>query len=269
MNNTNLTIFGVPIHDFGLEGVLAKIKDIVLSNSSGKLIITANPEILLEARKNKDYKNILQSAELVLPDGVGVTLASLFYSRPILNGRVIGRILAEELIKISKDNNYTIFLTGTQNNDILSKAIENLKNKSVHYCRSLIVGSHAGPQFSKDDKYPLNDLENEKLLDLIKQTKPDILLVAFGHPKQEMWLKHYLPQLPVKVGIGIGGTLDYWAGLVDKPPILFSKFGLEWLWRLIKQPKIRFKRVFRAVVLFPSMMWIELLKKLFIKNKLD
>ena len=163
-------------------------------------------------------------------------------------------------------------MTGTQNNDILSKAIENLKNESVHYCRSLIVGSHSGPQFFKGDKYPLNDLENEKLLDLIKQTKPDILLVGFGHPKQEMWLKHYLPQLPVKVGIGIGGTLDYWAGLVDKPPILFSKLGLEWLWRLIKQPKIRFKRVFRAVVLFPMKVWIDLLKNVFnslFKQKID
>jgi N-acetylglucosaminyldiphosphoundecaprenol N-acetyl-beta-D-mannosaminyltransferase len=90
---------------------------------------------------------------------------------------------------------------------------------------------------------------------------PELLLVAFGHPKQEMWIARHLPDLPsVKVAVGIGGTLDYWSGAKKRAPQFLRSLGLEWFWRLMQEPK-RWRRIFDAVVVFPSLVLWDKIRK--------
>jgi N-acetylglucosaminyldiphosphoundecaprenol N-acetyl-beta-D-mannosaminyltransferase len=251
------TLFGIKIADIDLDKTLAKIQDF-LQDGRKHLVVTANPEIMVYAHNHLEYKKILQGADLVVPDGFGLVLASYLGLSPLAKGRVTGVELAENLIKNSTKGGYSIFLVGATK-DILEKATLNFSSK---YTKINIVGYNSGSIFSVDDKFPLQNKENDELLEEIKNKKPDIILVAFGHPKQELWLKYYMSELPVKVGIGIGGALDYFAGKAIVPPKIVRSIGLEWLWRLIMEPK-RAKRIFIAVVIFPVLVLGDLIKKLF------
>jgi len=256
-------IFGLDIQDISLAEILLKIREAIAVNKQ-MLIVTANPEILVYSQKSKKYYEILKKA-ILLPDGIGIVLASLFGRHFIKNGRVRGVDLVQELVKNSANLGYSVYIIGTSSNDILQKATQNF---SSTYGKINIIGYDSGPNFDKKAEFPLNNVENDKLLTILQQLKPDVLLVAFGHPKQEFWLDYYLPQLPVKIGIGVGGTFDYLAGVVKSPPLMFKRLGLEWFWRLIIQPA-RIKRIFTAVIVFPCLFGGYLIKKLFHVEQLD
>jgi N-acetylglucosaminyldiphosphoundecaprenol N-acetyl-beta-D-mannosaminyltransferase len=251
------TLFGIKFADIGLNEALAKVQGF-LQDSKKHLVVTANPEIMVYSHNHPEYKKILQNTDLVVIDGVGLVLVSYFSRNPLTKGRVTGVELVENLVKNSVSGEYTIFLTG-ETDSVLEKATLNFSSK---YTKINIVGYKSGPIFSKDDKFPLQNKDNDALLEEIKNKKPDILLVAFGHPKQDLWLNYYIPQLPIKIGIGVGGALDYFAGKAIIPPKVFRSLGLEWLWRLVLEPK-RAKRIFTAVVIFPMLVLGDLIKKLF------
>jgi N-acetylglucosaminyldiphosphoundecaprenol N-acetyl-beta-D-mannosaminyltransferase len=251
------TLFGIKFADIGLNEALAKIKDF-LQDGKKHLVVTANPEIMVYSHSHPEYKKILQNTDLVVADGVGLILASYFCFNPLIKGRVTGVELVENLVKSSVSGEYTIFLIG-ETDSVLEKATLNF---SLKYTKINIVGFKSGPIFSKDDKFPLQNKDNNALLEEIKNKKPDIILVAFGHPKQDLWLNYYMPQLPIKVGIGVGGALDYFAGKAIISPKVFRSLGLEWLWRLVLEPK-RAKRILIAVVIFPILVLGDLIKKLF------
>ena len=237
-----LKIFGVSISDLGLRGAVEQI--IELTKHAGRhLVVTANPEILVYARRHADYHQVLAQATLIVPDGTGVVMASYVLGRPIKQGRVTGVELVSELAKKSESQGYSLYFFGADN-AVLQNAIMALKNK---YGNINVIGYGIIPFFN--DIVNINEAENSKILANISQKRPDILLVGIGHPKQEYWINKYISQLPVKVAIGVGGTFDYLSGVVKMPPMMFKKFGLEWLWRLIIQPK-RFHRIFTAVFVF-------------------
>lgn len=253
----NFHIFGLTIADGGTTRALDTVQGFL--RSGGKhLVVTANPEILVYARRHPAYRQVLRQAALIVPDGAGVVFASWLSGQPLIFGRVTGVELVEKLVSESTKRGFSIFLAGASN-DVLQKATQYLAYK---YGKINIVGYSEGPLFRADSKFPLNDSKNEELINKIRQASPDILLVGFGHPKQELWLSYYLPQLSVKVGIGVGGTFDYLSGVVARAPGLFQSLGLEWLWRLVNEPR-RFKRIFTAVVVFPLILVIDLFKGLF------
>ncbi|MFA4818259.1 MAG: WecB/TagA/CpsF family glycosyltransferase [Patescibacteria group bacterium] len=240
-----LHIFNIKIDDCNLGEIVEKIKAYIRSNQR-TFVVTANPEILLRAHKNKQYHAIISRARLVCIDGAGVILASYLLGKPLKQGRVTGADLVEELAKQSEANDFTLYFVG-YNDNVLQKATQNLKLK---YPNCKIAGYAEGPFFNVNQTMPINNQDNNWLVNDIKAKKPDILLVGFGSPKQDYWLDYYLPLLPCKVGIGVGGSFDYFAGAIKRAPKAWQSLGLEWLYRLVKQP-VRLRRIFNAVVVFP------------------
>lgn len=216
-------------------------KDIAMSffESEGrKVIYTPNSEIILYASKNEEFMNKLNSADLMIPDGIGVVYGAKMLRNP-LPERVAGFDLLKTLFPIMAAEGYSVYLLGAKPG-IAEKAAENLKND---YPGLVVAGTHDG--YFKEDSEVIADI-NEK--------KPDLLLVCLGFPKQENWIYDNCDKLDVKAMIGAGGCLDVFSGTVERAPEFYCKHGLEWFYRLKKEPW-RFMRmtalpVFALKVLF-------------------
>lgn len=224
----------------------------LLKDKKQHLITTPNPEILLAAQKDQEFQNILNEACLALPDGFGLILASLL-SGEILKERVCGSDFILDICAAAEKMKKSIFLLGAEEG-IAAKAGAEINTK---YPFLKISGTEKGIKLQvKSCKLKVDSAKNEELLARINLAKPDILFVAFGQVKQERWIAENLPNLPsVKIAMGVGGAFDFIAGIVPRAPIWMRQLGLEWLWRLIKEPR-RFKRIFNAVVKFPLHVFI-------------
>lgn len=193
-------------------------------------IYTCNPEIVMEAKKNKVFLNIVNKGSLVVADGIGVVIGSKIIKHP-LPERVAGYDLVQNIFKAIKNKDKTVYFFGAAPG-IANKAAEKMMKK---YPGLTIVGHHDG-YFDQE--------EEKKIVEEIQALKPDLLLVGLGAPKQEKWITTYKDQLNVKVCIGVGGSFDVMSGEIKRAPKLFIKLGLEWFYRLITQPT-RFKRMMR------------------------
>ena len=198
-----------------LEYILKRLK----KNGKKYFIVTPNPEILALANKVKTYKNILNNAEIALPDGIGVIIAGKILGITFKE-RITGVELLESLcLAVAKKPITVGFLGGGEG--IAEKTAECLVEK---YPGLKVAFAHPDYNFYKN----YNDYNGYKRI--------DILFVAFGAPKQERWIYENLDKLPVKVAIGVGGSFDYISGRVQRAPLLVRNLGLEWFFRLIMQP---------------------------------
>ena len=195
-------------------------------------IVTINPEMISSAQKNSDFAEIINSAELVVADGIGVEigLKILGYKVKRIAGIDLGKALVEKFTASGK----SVAMIGAKPG-VVDSAIENL---SKEYQNLNVVYSHDG--------YFDND---EDLIESVISANPDLILVALGSPKQEFFIHNLKEKLPNSTLIGLGGSFDVWAGVVERAPIIYQKLGLEWLYRTLKEPK-RFKRIFPTLPLF-------------------
>ncbi len=210
-----------------------------LKKASGKplFIATPNPEMLLAARKNPSFKKILQKTDLNIADGTGIIWASKII-RNRLPERVTGTDLMQTLC-LNVGHEIRIFLLGGA-----PGVAEKTKDNLIHMGGCNIVGTCDATADASNDK---------EILALINAAKPDLLFVAFGAPKQEIWIKRNLPHLKsVKAVMGVGGAFDFIAGIRKRAPDWMRRTGLEWLFRLIQQPS-RIRRIWNATVVFPTL----------------
>ncbi|MCK9479915.1 MAG: WecB/TagA/CpsF family glycosyltransferase [Firmicutes bacterium] len=184
------------------------------------VVFTPNPEIIMFANSDENYKKALNSADMLLADGIGVVMAASLLKRP-LPERVAGYDFVCRLLKAG----YSFYLLGAKPS-VAERAAQKLINSGVN-----VVGHHHG--YFDDDDTIIADI-NEK--------KPDVLLVCLGAPKQEYWITQNKSQLPNCICVGAGGTLDVLAGEVKRAPSFVQRANIEWLYRAIKQPS-RFKRL--------------------------
>ncbi|KYD16954.1 WecB/TagA/CpsF family glycosyltransferase [Saccharococcus caldoxylosilyticus] len=203
-------------------------------------IVAVNPEKLIAASKDENVKQLINSATYQIPDGIGVVLASKLKGGRITS-RVTGIDMMERLIELSAKKGYRVFLFGAKE-EVVKKAKENLEAK---YPGLQIVGYSNGY---------VNDYDS--LIQKINESNADILFVALGSPRQELWIKTYMNDLNVKVLQGVGGSFDVFAGHVKRAPKLFRNLGLEWFYRLVTDPK-RFKRQ----LALPKFLWKVLWEK--------
>lgn len=213
-------IFGVLFDNYTIKEAIDKA---VLSLDGDKpfVIATPNPEIVEAARKDEEYKTIINSADIVTPDGIGIVYAS-----KILKGNIKERAAGFDIVcgiieKLDKRSG-SIFLFGSKPG-VAEAAATTLKEK---YANLKIAGCRDG--YFKDDT---------DIIEAIKDAAPDLLLVCLGAPKQEKWIAANKDSLNAKILVGAGGTLDVIAGNVKRAPDIFIKFGMEWFYRLIKEPK--------------------------------
>lgn len=220
-------ILGIKFDNISMDEAVNKCEAFIKSDK-GNLIVTPNPEIVMRAKDENEFKEIINSAELVIPDGIGIIKAGNILGTP-LKERVAGYDLICNLIEKYKDGSATFYFWGSKPG-YAAEAKEKLENK---YPNIKILGTHTG--YFKDE-------EEIKIVDEIRKLRPDILLVGAGAPKQEKIINKYKSEGFFKIGIGCGGSIDVLSGRVKRAPKLFIKLHLEWFYRLLKEPK-RFKRM--------------------------
>ncbi|MFZ5365584.1 MAG: WecB/TagA/CpsF family glycosyltransferase [Patescibacteria group bacterium] len=240
-------ILGVGIANLDLEQSVDKIRSFLISGRK-HTIFTPNPEICHAASKNDHYRKILNSSSLNIADGFGLKIGGLILGQKVLH-RVTGIDLTWRIIDLAAANHYKIMLLGGMG-DTARLAADKIKEQ---YPNIEIVGAASGIEIQiEHGRIVYNIEQNQKLTKLINRAAPDILLVAFGAPKQESWIFENIGKLnSIRLAVGVGGTLDFIAGNAKRAPQWLRKIGCEWLYRLIKEPR-RWRRIFAAIVLFPA-----------------
>jgi N-acetylglucosaminyldiphosphoundecaprenol N-acetyl-beta-D-mannosaminyltransferase len=239
-----MKILDIKVDEIDLPAVVSQINS-WLGETDQHFITTVNPEFVVAAQKNFVFKEILNRADISTVDGSGLVWAAKFLTGEKLE-RVTGVDLTLELLS-GKCPQAQIYLLGGAPG--VAEAVK------IKYARENIVSAEDGGKLLGNN----NELENNQaILDRINNSGANILLVAFGQIKQEMWLAENLPKLPnIKIAIGVGGTFDYLSGRAKRPPQWLRNLGLEWLYRLIKEPK-RWKRIWNATAVFS---WLVFRKK--------
>jgi N-acetylglucosaminyldiphosphoundecaprenol N-acetyl-beta-D-mannosaminyltransferase len=220
-------ILGVPVDCVNVTVALKNIEEIIAKGKSGHYIMAVNPEKVIAARKRPFLKKMFEQASFLLPDGIGVVMAMRML-HGIKNGRVAGADLMQKLCERAAKRGYRIFVYGARE-AVNQKAVTILRER---YPGLKIVGRCHGY---------VGEEQMDELIAAINASDADILFVALGSPKQEEWIDQHVGKLHVKVCQGIGGTLDVIAGNVKRAPGIFCALGLEWLYRLLAEPK-RWKR---------------------------
>lgn len=236
-NTDNTHVLGVRIDNITKRELLDTIARWLVQPTQHK-IFTPNPEMLVDASRDSEFRVVLNESELNICDGAGL---SFFSGIP----KISGSDMVIEICALAEQKMASIFILGTGRDEVLEAAKKELLKRfpSLH-----IVGTDPGPRIQASGE-PIGS--QDAVLEKIRHAKPDILFVAFGHGKQEKWISKYITELPsVRVAMGVGGSFEFISGAVRRAPKILRVIGLEWLWRVVLQPW-RFPRIIKAVVVFP------------------
>lgn len=226
MERNIVKLQGLPVDTFTFDEAVNYAKD-----NHGQ-VVTINPEMIAYAKKHKDFANLIENAELITPDGIGIEIGLKILGHKVR--RIAGVELARKLIDVYAADNKRIALVGAKP-EVIEKTVENLKSQVPGINIVFVQDGY----FKKDDE----------VIKAVIDAKPDFILTALGSPKQEIFNYKIKELLPQALLIGVGGSFDVWSGMVKRAPVIWQKLGLEWLYRTIKEPK-RFRRIFPALPLF-------------------
>jgi len=237
-------IFGVRLDELASVDQLRGIAIGFLDGDRVFRIFTPNPEILLHAREDPAYADLLRSADLALPDGTGVAIV-----QALRGGRSVRRWpgveIAAMLLHLAAERGETVAFVGGSP-DVAERAAA--RWRALPGLKVVVAG--AGVAIDEDGIARSMAREDETV-EAVRSAAPTIVLVGLGAPKQERWIERHADAFPsVRIMIGVGGAFDMWAGSKRRAPHPFRTFGLEWLWRLALEPR-RLPRIVRATVVFP------------------
>lgn len=185
-------------------------------------VITANPEMLMLARKEKRFLGILRGKDrVIVPDGIGVILAGKILGIHYPE-RIAGYDLMTEFLRIGAERGLRIYLLGST-------------PETIEAARTTLESTYPTIQLRVHHGYFTSE-EEEEILKEIRSFRPHLLFTGLGVPKQEYWLEEHLPNLPVALSMGVGGSFDVLAGKVKRAPLLWRRLGVEWLYRLLQEP---------------------------------
>jgi len=197
-------------------------------------VVTPNVDHIVQLQRDKELEDIYAQASLAIPDGMPLVWASKFLGTS-LKEKVSGSDIFPMLCELSAHRGFRIFLLGGRE-DAAEQTAEIMKRKY----KGLVVSGVYSPPFG----FETDEKENDRIIDMIKDSDPDILFVGLGTPKQEKWIYKYYKQLNIPVSMGIGATFDFISGIVKRAPKWMQKAGLEWLWRTVMEPGRLWKRYF-------------------------
>ncbi len=233
-------VLGIGFDPVDLDGAVETVVAMAASPGS-HLIVTANVELVMRARRAADLQEILRRAALVVADGVGVVWGARRLGRP-LPGRVPGIDLGERLCGEAARLGWRVCLVGGAPG-VAADAADRLRR-----CYRGIEVAEALHGFFGPD-------EERVVMTKIQTASPTLLLAGLGSPRQERWLDQHLTALAVPIAVGVGGTFDVWAGRVRRAPRIIRSLGLEWCYRLIRQPS-RVRRQL-AIPQFIAAVWLD------------
>lgn len=219
-----VNILGVNVDRVTFEAALKAAKE-YLDGSTPRAIYTPNSEIIMAAYRDERYRNTLNNADMVIPDGIGVVYGAKILKKP-LYGRVTGYDLSCALLEHAGKCGMRVFLYGGK------PGIAEIAAEKIHKKYNVTIAGTENGYLKDDSGVP----------DKIRASRADMVLVCLGFPRQEYWIEENKEKTGAKVLIGAGGSIDAFAGTVKRAPVFFQKANLEWLYRLLKQPS-RAKRM--------------------------
>jgi N-acetylglucosaminyldiphosphoundecaprenol N-acetyl-beta-D-mannosaminyltransferase len=231
----SVTILGVHVDAVTMPQTLAWVEDAIAAGKP-RQICTANPEFIMAARRDPEFRDVLNQADLVLPDGVGLLWAARRFGDD-LPERVAGSDFIYRLAELAGRRGWRIYFLG---------AAEGVAQATAERLKGLFPGLVIAGTFAGDP----GPASAGALVAGVRAARPDVLLVAYGAPAQDKWIARYKDELGVPVSAGLGGSFDFVAGVARRAPAWVQRLGLEWLHRLWRQPW-RARRIFTAVVIFP------------------
>lgn len=229
-----IKIFGVEINNLTMNEAVDIASGYLASNKLNS-ISTPNTEIVMAAKEDPELKRLINENDLIIPDGIGLIYGSKIKGNP-LKERVTGFDLSIKLLEIANQKGYSLYLLGGKE----GVARQASKNIIKQYPNIRIAGIDNG--YFKGSHIGHNNHEEELgIIKKINDSKADIIFVGLGFPKQEIWISENRNKISGKLVIGNGGTMDILAGNTKRAPEMFQRLGLEWFYRLVKEPS-RIKR---------------------------
>lgn len=228
-----INIRGVYFNNVTFDEAVSSLID-SLNERKQTALYTPNSEIVQACIENNELFEIINSAEMIIPDGIGVVKAGKILGTPFKGGKVAGIEVGEEIVKRLQKTSHRIFLLGG-------------KPGIAEQARDALILKYPGVEFAgcADGYFKKDGVENDAVIEKINSSGADVLFVCLGAPTQEKWIYENRASMPnVYLMMGLGGSLDGYAGIVKRAPKIFIKLGLEWFYRLICEPW-RFKRMLK------------------------
>lgn len=245
MGRVKTKIMGVSVDQITFADTNRQVSNF-LENKGVSHIVTPNSEFVLQARSDHNFKQVLNNADLAVPDGSGVIIASWF-TRNKLSQKIPGSDLVKSILKESLRQKKRVLVLNIAEGLSSSSEIEKTLRQKYP---GLLVSALSVPAVS---------VFSDWLPAKVTKIEPEVLFVSFGSPDQDFWISRYSPKIPsLRLAMGVGGSFDFMTGKRKRAPKAFQKIGLEWLYRLFSKPTSgeyhagkRFKKIFRSVVIFP------------------
>ena len=240
MSATELVV-GYPVYARGLQACLESIADWVKRGDRARWLACFNPHSYAEALKCPQFEAALRAADWLVPDGAGIVLASRLKS-----GAIRERITGSDVFfrlheRLNDDGGGRIFLLGAS-----EETLRNIESKmAAQFPRLEVVGSYSPPF-----KPEFGDADIERMVAAVNAARADVLWVAMTAPKQELWIHRALPHLDVRFAAAVGAVFDFYSGRVKRSHPLFQQAGLEWLPRLLQEPRRLWRRMFVSAPIF-------------------
>lgn len=232
-----INIGGLYIHLVDIKDACNIVEDYIDKNKNAKskkpiMVQAVNADTIIKANLYKDIANISNKADLALADGMPIVWISKFMKKR-LKERVAGPDFFDYFNRISNEKGYSYYFLGATD-DVMAKIISRMKSE---YSNIQITGYYS-PPFSDMD----NELENENICNKISKLNPDVVWVGLGCPKQEKWIVNNKNRITASMIMGIGAVFQFYAGTLKRAPKFMQRTGLEWFYRLLKEPRRLFKR---------------------------
>ena len=243
------TLFGIEIDNLDRDGVLVALEKLVAAGRPS-LVVTPNAQHLDVLRRDAEFLEAYRGASLVIADSVPLVWASILLRRR-LKARVAGADILPAFCPIAARKGYRLFFLGA-GPGVASRASEILSGENP----GLVICGTYSPPFG----FEKNVGENEKIIELVRGSRPDVLFIGLGSPKSEKWAWKNLEKLGVPAVLCTGATFDFVSGSKKRAPLLMQKIGLEWLFRLIQEPGRLWKRYLVGNLRFVLMIVRELFK---------
>ncbi len=231
MNSHKVMIAGVGIDNMSMAEALFLVEELVRRRELS-YIVTPNTDHIIKLQKDTEFQKIYREAACVLPDGMPLLWAGRFLRTP-LKERVTGSDLVPRICERAAQKGYRLFFLGGR-----PGAAQKAKERLLGRFPPINIAGVYAPPFG----FERHPEENKKIEKIIREAAPDILLVGLGAPKQEKWIYMHRKELGVPVSIGVGVTFEFIAGMVKRAPYWMQRSGMEWLWRLMMEPRRLWRR---------------------------
>jgi N-acetylglucosaminyldiphosphoundecaprenol N-acetyl-beta-D-mannosaminyltransferase len=239
VSNQRSVVLGCDVDRVDIREAMARCEGFIVSRS-GAQHVSINAAKIVALRTDARLREIIRNCELVTADGMSIVWASRLLGDP-LPGRVTGIDLMENLLELANERGFGVYILGARQ-EVLERAVSRIRKR---YPRVRIAGSRNG-YFAEPD--------NAAIVDEIRNAQPDLLFVAISSPKKEYWLAEHRQTLAVPFAMGVGGSIDVWAGVTRRAPSWMQHSGLEWLYRLAQEPRRLWKRYLVSNAIFTGVL---------------